>query len=80
MRTSDCLLDESASFGMLGGLGLLSLEEGLGLLGKRVRDWGSTPSAGVSKELGVVPTDVGNCFCRKARKSSSGKAEKVSGC
>ena len=81
-NTPDCRRERLESLWVLGGLGLESLEGGLTLGGgKLLIFWGSTPS-GLSKETGgfvLLPTP-GNCFWRKARKSSSGRAENVSGC
>ena len=76
LNTPDCRRDIAGSWLVLGGLGLLSVDGGVGLgMGNDEMLIGSMPSGGErSKVL------VGNCFWRSARKSSSGSEENVEGC
>jgi len=77
---------------MLEGLGLeVSYEGGEGFgRGKVVMLWGSTPPSGGIEDKeekskggfgeGAAARDEGNCFWRRARKSSSAREEKLAGC
>lgn len=74
----DCLRDVPGSVSALGGLSLLllSLDGGVALgivKGKLDRDCGFTPSLLKPGKLTLneFVVSVGNCFCRRARKSSS---------
>ncbi len=78
LKTPDCGLDVAGSWGLLGGLGLLSVEGGVGLgIPSGLIFRGSTPSGGDMSKILLL---AGNCFWSSARKSSSGSAEKVAGC
>lgn len=61
LKAPDCGREMGVSV-MLGGEGLLSDEEG-DVFGREneLMLWGFTPSGGISKGLGVLPIEVGNC-------------------
>ena len=78
LDTPDCGRDVAGSWATLGGLGLLSVEGGVGLgITNGLMFKGSTPSGGDMSKMLLLE---GNCFWRSARKSSSGSEEKVAGC
>ena len=77
LNTPDCRRDMVGSWFVLGGLGLLSVEGGVGFgMGNEEMLIGSMPSGG-ERSKGLL---VGNCFCRRERKSSSVSVENVEGC
>lgn len=77
LNTPDCRRDMAGSWLTLGGLGLLSVDGGVGLgIERGLILRGSTPSGG-DRSKGLL---VGNCFCSNARKSSSGSVEKAAAC
>lgn len=83
MKVPESRRDEEGTMSdALGGLGLESEEGGDGFGMEKVEmDCGSMASGATSKDFGCCgPIVEGNCFWRRARKSSSGRVEKLAGC